>query len=318
VDLTVNNYGNLFQPRNIYWWFRDIGTTSWDLEAGYTVPAIADLADLRIKANAYRFGNETVMMQGYKVGLDLSTRNRMGMITYEYGCDGFRDQVHILRGNVSIPFQPELLLRWENPFSVATAAQETDAGSSRLIRKMLTQRVRREWHQPGMVVATRTVGGAVSGRVTVTRNANIPLPDLTTTTDNMVVSGAPTSITKVTLTLNANHTYVADNVIYLRSPSGTTIILFNHNDGGSNNWVGTVFDDAAATSIAAGWPPYTGTYRPIQPLSTFNGENANGTWQFIFSDQWGWDSGFLFNWSLTFEGTQGTSTTTTGPRQPRM
>lgn len=253
------------------------------------------------------------MMEGYKVGLDVSTQNRMGLISCEYGHDGFRGNVHILTGTVSIPFQPEVILRGENPFSVASGVTEGDSGSSRLMRKMLAQRVRREWHQPGIVVATRTVGG--SDTVTATRSPNLPLSDLATTADHMTVSGAPGTITKVTVTLNISHTFVHDAIISLRSPSGTTVILFDKNDGGADDWTGTLFDDAAATSIAAGWPPYTRTFRPIQPLSTLNGQNANGTWQLIFTDTYIRDIGTLHSWSLTIEAeTPITDVTNAGPR----
>jgi subtilisin-like proprotein convertase family protein len=39
------------------------------------------------------------------------------------------------------------------------------------------------------------------------------------------------------------------------------------------------------------------------PLSTFNGQNASGTWTLFISDLAGADSGTLNGWSLQFTGT---------------
>jgi subtilisin-like proprotein convertase family protein len=40
-----------------------------------------------------------------------------------------------------------------------------------------------------------------------------------------------------------------------------------------------VFDDAAATTIAAGVAPFAGSFKPESPLSAFNGKPSNGTWK---------------------------------------
>ena len=48
--------------------------------------------------------------------------------------------------------------------------------------------------------------------------------------------------------------------------------------GNGANFQNTIFDDAAATSIAAGAPPFAGSYRPSDPLSALKGQNAQGTW----------------------------------------
>lgn len=98
-------------------------------------------------------------------------------------------------------------------------------------------------------------------------------------------------VKSVELRANISHTYVGDNVFTLRTPSGTNLILFNRNGGSSNDFINTVFSDAAATSIVDGFAPYTGSFKPIQPLSTLIGEPTFGNWRFTARDEIAQDSG---------------------------
>ncbi len=102
----------------------------------------------------------------------------------------------------------------------------------------------------------------------------------------------------IVVTIDITHTYVSDLDIYLVSPLGTTITLSNDNGGGSDDYTMTVFDDTAATSINSGSAPFTGTYRPDQPLSTFAGENPNGTWILRIEDDSILDTGTIWSWSI--------------------
>lgn len=70
----------------------------------------------------------------------------------------------------------------------------------------------------------------------------------------------------------------------LTSAAGTTVTLFDR-DGTANAGINARFDDAAATAYTASnvthntaTAPYQFTLRPTGTLSSFNGENANGTW----------------------------------------
>lgn len=94
------------------------------------------------------------------------------------------------------------------------------------------------------------------------------------------------------------HTYDADLRAELRSPTGTIVQLFNRVGGSGDNFLNTKFDDSASRSINSGSAPFTGTYRPQQPLSAFNGENARGVWRLKIEDVAGGDSGTLESWSL--------------------
>lgn len=138
------------------------------------------------------------------------------------------------------------------------------------------------------------------GGQTTFNSTNVPvtIPDLQTITSTLTVSGVGSLISDVNVKLNINHTYDSDLVITLISPTGTQVILANHNGGSRDNFTNTTFDDQAATSISSGLAPFSGTYRPIGSLSALNGADANGTWTLKVADTVAIDSGKLNSWSL--------------------
>jgi uncharacterized repeat protein (TIGR01451 family) len=101
------------------------------------------------------------------------------------------------------------------------------------------------------------------------------------------------------------HTYRSDLRITLTSPAGTTVTVMT--------WTGNVqsgdnlndrFDDEAATAIGthvAGAidpltpapPPYFHSFRPSNPLSVFDGQNALGNWTLVICDAVGTDVGIF-------------------------
>jgi hypothetical protein len=68
--------------------------------------------------------------------------------------------------------------------------------------------------------------------------------------------------------------------------------------GSGDNFTGTIFDDQATTAIASGTPPFTGRFRPAQPLSALLGEDPNGTWSLEITDFFQQDQGTLTAWSI--------------------
>jgi hypothetical protein len=80
--------------------------------------------------------------------------------------------------------------------------------------------------------------------------------------------------------------------------------LLNRNGGSGANFASTVFDDFSDTAIGSGAAPFTGTFRPAQPLGYFtglSGSQVNGTWTLELHDNAGADTGTLNSWSLSFE-----------------
>jgi subtilisin-like proprotein convertase family protein len=146
-----------------------------------------------------------------------------------------------------------------------------------------------------------TVGPTISDRI---RTVGLRIPVQTTTsfpsTDTPVtipansfqgssvlnVTTAPQNqlVGNVKVTVNIANSFDQLLNIELMAPSGNTITLASGVGGGGKNFTGTIFDDTAATSIANGSAPFTGSFRPQQALSNLIGETPNGTWTLIVTN----------------------------------
>jgi len=108
--------------------------------------------------------------------------------------------------------------------------------------------------------------------------------------------------TDINVTVDITHTWDSDLLFGLANPNGDVIILSNQNGGSGDNYTNTVFDDSADTAIADGSPPFTGSFMPEDPLSTFNfdmtGMTASGTWTFLLLDQAFGDTGTINYFTL--------------------
>ncbi len=146
----------------------------------------------------------------------------------------------------------------------------------------------------------------------------LALPDSTgpSVQDSIVVTGGPSAINGMALTINIQHTYCADLDIVLVY-SGQTLNLSTDNGGAGDNFSDTRFIDSAITAITAGVAPFTGEYRPeggnpgwtgtivipatyLAGLGGFNGQDSNGQWDLIIDDDLGGDFGVLNSWTLDF------------------
>ena len=132
----------------------------------------------------------------------------------------------------------------------------------------------------------------------VSADTPVDFIDLATITSRIHVSGLIRPITDVDVTLLIDHTWSADLDAFLVSPAGQRVELFSDVGGGGDNFSGTIFDDAADLSIAAGAAPFLGSFRPEAPLDVFAGEDANGDWTLEITDDFSADSGQLVSWTL--------------------
>jgi subtilisin-like proprotein convertase family protein len=95
------------------------------------------------------------------------------------------------------------------------------------------------------------------------------------------------------------HSYAGDLTITLIAPNGQSVRLINANLGGNGaDFTNTVFDDSAATSITKGAPPFTGSYRPVEPLSSLDGAPLNGNWTLQVSDNAPGNIGEIDAWGI--------------------
>ncbi|MCE5310774.1 MAG: proprotein convertase P-domain-containing protein [Acidobacteriales bacterium] len=146
------------------------------------------------------------------------------------------------------------------------------------------------------------ITGVSSAGVFVSADTPMTIPDLTTVYSYITVPSGAT-ITDVNVMIDSlSHSYDADLRIWLTSPGGTSIVLFENNGGSGDGLFGTVFDDEASTPIASGAAPFTGAFRPIQALSAFDGQNSGGIWTLTVADQIAGDRGTLNAWSLQVDG----------------
>lgn len=126
---------------------------------------------------------------------------------------------------------------------------------------------------------------------------SIPDGDLGGVNSQIVVSGA-FPIRDLDVAVDVAHPYVSDLRLQLTGPGGTTVTLVDGRGGSGDNFTGTIFDDQAATPIASGSAPFTGRFRPEEPLSLFEQQAANGTWTLNIRDDFAVDPGELLSWRL--------------------
>ncbi|MEM8734375.1 MAG: proprotein convertase P-domain-containing protein, partial [Planctomycetota bacterium] len=124
------------------------------------------------------------------------------------------------------------------------------------------------------------------------------ITDNATVTSEIETSGVDAVIADIDVRLEIEHTFAADLEVTLVAPDGTSVLLFADEGGGGDNFTGTIIDDDASQSITEGAAPFTGRFRPENPLSAFDGKDGNGTWRLEVFDDAGGDTGTLLEWEL--------------------
>lgn len=182
-----------------------------------------------------------------------------------------------------------------------------------LVRNV-TGTVYEDWNGNGLAdpidvpLAGRTVlfdtngNKAVDSKSFTSGTINLSIPDANQTgiSSNIVVSGLPSLVIDVNVAFTITHTWDSDLQIFLTSPTGVTIPLVLNRGGSGDNFTNTTIDDEAILPISGGSAPFSGTYRPETPLSTFDNTQANGTWTLKVLDDAAQDTGTLVSWSITF------------------
>ena len=99
--------------------------------------------------------------------------------------------------------------------------------------------------------------------------------------------------------VDLTHSWVGDLTLYLQIPSGDRLLLGGAIGGDSgDNYTQTLFDQEATQSIAEGVAPFTGSFVPIQDISSLNNTSSQGTWSLVVIDQYTQDTGVLKEFSL--------------------
>ena len=119
-----------------------------------------------------------------------------------------------------------------------------------------------------------------------------------TVTSTLVISADGTITDVNVMNLDIDHTYIDDLVVKLKSPANTERTLLNQICGSQNNILLNLDDESTNGYSSIPCPPNGGTYQPYQTLSSFDGQNLNGTWTLTINDLANQDGGTLQAWSL--------------------
>lgn len=144
------------------------------------------------------------------------------------------------------------------------------------------------------IVCTPYSTGPISTAIPDGGGANVqgtPVFVPVTVSDNAIIDG------NLKINVDVTHSYVGDLIMQLQSPGGSFANIWNRtcNDAQYGNIDVTLEDGSPAIVCGS---PTTGTYAPANPLSVFDGEDINGTWNLVFVDFYNGDTGVVNEWSL--------------------
>ncbi len=105
-------------------------------------------------------------------------------------------------------------------------------------------------------------------------------------------------IDDINVTLNIDHDRISTLNVSLIGPDGTTIDLSSDNGGTGSDFINTTFDDEALIPINNGSASFTGSYKPEQPLSSYDGKNVHGKWILKIQDDAVNQPGMLQGWCI--------------------
>ena len=133
---------------------------------------------------------------------------------------------------------------------------------------------------------------------------------------NIQVSAGAAVLDDVNVALRIDHTWDRDLEIAVQHPDSTAVLLTTKNFIGASpapiNFgagyapgavTNTVLDDQAPLAISNGAAPFLGSFKPVgsptNKLSNLNNKAASGTWRLRVSDMVMYETGTLYQWSLT-------------------
>ena len=144
------------------------------------------------------------------------------------------------------------------------------------------------------IVCTPYSTGPISTAIPDGGGANVqgtPVFVPVTVSDNAIIDG------NLKINVDVTHSYVGDLIMQLQSPGGSFANIWNRtcNDAQYGN-IDVTLEDGSPTIVCGS--PTSGTYAPANPLSVFDGEDINGTWNLVFVDFYNGDTGVVNEWSL--------------------
>ncbi len=120
-------------------------------------------------------------------------------------------------------------------------------------------------------------------------------------TSSLYIPGSIT-IDDINVGLNIGCSSTSGLIVQLENPAGVSIRLFSEVDNDGEDFDDTLLDDEAGNEIGLGMPPFTGSFRPMDPLSTYDGASTKGTWILTVTDVGGSTTGTVYGWFVEITG----------------
>ena len=152
----------------------------------------------------------------------------------------------------------------------------------------------------GGEISASTAGSGAGGSIEITAHVltlnNFTIHADTSSPDTVAL---PVNVSQLTIMFDIDHPNDQNLDLALISPNFTFVDLFSGVGGTGQNFRNTILDDGAPISIADGAAPFTGRFRPLNPLAAFDGQPFNGTWILLLTDNNPSDVVRLNSWSLS-------------------
>ncbi len=155
VDLNFNYYGNMFDNDLMVNAFRNKGG-SYDVQVGcsqlvtHKCRVFKQPMDIRVAVTGYKFDIGTPVY-GLRFGAELKTGDGFLVLRYAHGEDKVNGEYHTIGGVLNMGFRLENVLKGESPIELP----EPIFHSSRNLKWMFSQKVRRSWYQPAAVAVSK-------------------------------------------------------------------------------------------------------------------------------------------------------------------
>ena len=258
LDFNFNWYGQLWNSNVIRNAFR-YGPSNFDFQAGYSHELWNGGPDFRLSATGYKFDiGESVW--GWDGGAELFTRDNMFVLKYAVGNDKVDRTYQTIGGFINVGFQLENLFRGESPFT----KPEPIFNSPRHRRYMLTQPVRRNWHEPAAVVMARSTTCPLPGYRVLASNFIAQGPYYSTTPsipDSLSIPHRQLVIHWAGVTKGATLTKI---LIFCVSPNYVEVYPLNTTQ--ITPGCGSAVYQAYPSSIGFSSPPHTVYFYVDQPV----------------------------------------------------
>lgn len=165
--------------------------------------------------------------------------------------------------------------------------------------------------QESRTIKVRLPTGQIGTPVRFDNNTPVAIPDANPAgvDSPITVSGFDSAVAEATVSLHITHPFVFDLEFRLVGPDGTSVTLVQNLPWASDDFglnctpdsARTTFDDKGTISIGAAFPPFVGTFKPMQPLAKLQGKSGsgvNGVWKLHVIDWFFQDVGTVQCWSL--------------------